>query len=39
MIVASRSVAPSRRMDAAAPPKVDGAGCSDGIQVRHRWQC
>jgi hypothetical protein len=36
MIVANRSVAPSRRRIPAVPPEVDGAGCGDGIQVRHR---
>jgi hypothetical protein len=35
MIVASRSVAPSRRKGPAAPPEVDGAVSGDGIQVRH----
>jgi len=38
MIVASRSVAPSRRMIPTAPPEGDGASCGDGIQVRHRLE-
>ena len=32
---ASRSVAPSRRTGAIAPPQVSGRACSDGDQVRH----
>src|SRR3954469_2581125 len=36
MIVVSRSVAPSRRKRAGAPPETGGLGCGDGIQVRHQ---
>jgi hypothetical protein len=36
IVLASRSVAPSRRKGPAAPPKGDGAVGDDGIQVRHR---